>query len=347
MQGASYSPQAHSNAMSFFTESIAPFLGPNDQSNFKRWKSFMTDDHTPIELSWDWRGPADDPVIRFSIEPISLNGGTSADPTNSAGPESFKHTILEAFPRIDMSWFDHFDSFFNRSTIGDSTGEGHPSRIFWGFDLTKTCIMAKAYFFPGPLARAMATSNLDAIAQALAFAPYCAPDKIQAFNKLASFSDSPGTGALEFEMLAIDMEHPLESRFKLYFRNRCTSFSSVRDVITLKGQKSGDYLEKGLRSLKQLWYSLFDLPDASEDVKLQPNEHRTAGILYNAEFRLGSSYPDIKVYIPVRHYSSNDRHVMDKVAEFVDSQRQAVHLLGGNTSGVPTSAYAKVMKRIL
>jgi DMATS type aromatic prenyltransferase len=347
MQEANYSRQAHAHIMSFFTESVAPVLGPTDGPSFKRWKSFMTDDHSPIELSWDWRGPADEPIIRFSIEPISLNGGTSVDPMNTVGPETFKHMILGAFPKLDMTWFDHFDSFLNRRTTEFSTQESHLSRIFWGFDLNGVCITAKAYFFPGPLARTMGTSNLSIISQAIAGAPYSTPDKLQALDKLSSFADSLGPDALEFDMLAIDIVDPLESRFKLYFRNRHTGFSSVRDTITLKGQKPGAHLEKGLRSLKQLWCSIFGLLDVSEDAELQLNEHRTAGILYNAEFRLGSSYPDVKIYIPVRHYSSSDQHVIDKVGEFVNHQRQGVHLCGESASVVPSSAYAEAMKRIL
>ncbi|KAI1855660.1 hypothetical protein JX265_006063 [Neoarthrinium moseri] len=347
MQGANYSRPAHDYVMSFFKDTVAPFLGPTDQPSFKRWESFMTDDHSPIEISWDWCGSADEPVIRFSIEPIGLHGGTSVDPMNAVGPESFKRTILETLPKIHTSWFDHFDLFFNGRATQASTEESHPSRIFWGFDLKGSCITAKAYFFPGPSARSMGTSNFHTIAQAIACAPYCTPDKIQAFDKLATFADGPGTDALEFEMLAIDMVDPLESRFKIYFRDRSTRFSSVCDAITLKGQKTGVHIDRGLRSLEQLWCSLFDLSDVSEDAELQLNEHRTAGILYNAEFRLGSRYPDVKIYIPVRHYSSSDQNVMDRVEEFMDNQRQRIHLVRRSASEVPSSAYAEAMKRIL
>ncbi|KAF2178051.1 aromatic prenyltransferase [Zopfia rhizophila CBS 207.26] len=347
MQAANYSHQAHGDIMSFFAENIAPFLGPTDKPNFKRWKSFMTDDNTPIEISWDWCGPADEPIIRFSIDPMSLSAGTFADPMNATGPESFKNMIFEVFPKIDMFWFDHFNSFFNRGTTEAGAEEDHPSRIFWGFDLGETGVTTKTYFFPGPLARTMGASNLCTIAQSLACAPYCTPDKLQAFNQLASFANSLGTDALEFEMLAIDMVDPLKSRLKLYFRNRRTDFSSIRDMITLNGEKPGAHLEKGLCSLKKLWDSLFDRSDAPEDLELRLNERRTAGILYNAEFRLGSSYPDVKIYIPVRHYSRNDQHVMDKVQEFVDSQRQAAHVPVGGASGVAGSTYVRAMKSIL
>ncbi|KAI1396631.1 aromatic prenyltransferase [Hypoxylon fuscum] len=350
MQRAGYPQNDHSHIMSFFAESIVPFLGPSDEPDFKRWKSFMTDDHTPIELSWDWRGPTDNdkPIIRFSVEPVGLTAGTPADPMNTSGPESFKHMLIQDFPKLDMSWFNHFDSFFNQHTAEANPEESHQSRIFWGFDLCEAQITTKAYFFPGRLAGKMGTTNLGVIAKSLARTPHCTPDKLQAFHKLASFSDSHGIAdALEFDMLAIDMVDPRKSRLKLYFRNRRTTFSSVRSVITLKGQRSGAHLEKGLSNLKQLWISLFDLSDASEDVELPCNEHRTAGILYNAEFRLGSSYPDVKIYIPARHYSSSDQHVLDKIGDFIDNQKKAVHPFRGSASGRMGLAYVKAMKSIL
>ncbi|KAI6087247.1 aromatic prenyltransferase [Hypoxylon rubiginosum] len=350
MQRAFYSQISHDHIMSFFAGTIVPFLGPSDTPDFKRWKSFMTDDHTPIELSWDWRGLTDNdkPIIRFSVEPVGLAAGTSADPVNTSGPESFKHMLIQVFPKMDMSWFNHFDSFFNRHTTEAIPEESHQSRIFWGFDLCEAQITTKAYFFPGRSARKMGTTNLGAIGESLASAPHCTPDKLQAFHNLASFAESHGIAdTLEFDMLAIDMVDPMKSRLKLYFRDRRTTFSSVRSAITLKGQKSGAHLEKGLRDLKQLWISLFDLPDASEDAELQCNEHRTAGILYNAEFRLGSSFPDVKIYIPVRHYSRSDQHVLEKVGDFIDTQRKAAHLCSDSAPRMAGSAYVKTMKSIL
>ncbi|OTA93565.1 hypothetical protein M434DRAFT_11509 [Hypoxylon sp. CO27-5] len=347
MRESNYSGHARSRITSFFAECIVPFLGPSTGLGFKRWKSFMTDDHTPIELSWDWRGPTDKPIIRFSVEPVGLTAGTFSDPMNSKAPESFKRMLTEAFPKLEMSWFDHFNSFFNRHTMEVNPVEGHQSRIFWGFDLSETQITSKAYFFPGPVAHEMGTTNLGAITESLAYAPYCTPEKLQAFHKLVSFAASHDTGALEFDMLAIDMVEPTKSRLKLYFRNRQTTFRSVRSTITLNGQKPGAHLEKGLSDLKQLWDSLFDLHGASEGAELPFKEHRTAGILYNVEFRLGNNYPDVKIYIPVRHYSKSDQHVLDKIGEFVDNQRQAVHPSSDRAPEMTGSAYVKAMKTIL
>ncbi|KAI0152087.1 aromatic prenyltransferase [Hypoxylon sp. NC0597] len=347
MREANYSRHARSRITSFFAESIVPFLGPSTGPGFKRWKSFMTDDHTPIELSWDWRGLTDKPIIRLSVEPVGLTAGTFADPVNSKGPDAFKHMLTETFPKLEMSWFDHFNSFFNRRTMEVNPVEGHRSRIFWGFDLSETQITSKAYFFPGPFAREIGTTNLGAITESLAYAPYCTPGNLQAFHKLVSFAASYDTDALEFDMLAIDMVDPMKSRLKLYFRNRQTAFSSVRSTITLKGQKPGAHLEKGLKDLKQLWDLLFHLPGASEDAELPFKEHRTAGILYNVEFRLGNSYPDVKIYIPVRHYSNSDEDVLGKIGEFVDNQRQAVHPSSGNAPEMMGSAYVRAMKSIL
>ena len=42
----------------------------------------MTDNHTPVEFSWDWGCANDEPTVRYSIEPIGCNAGTPKDPLN-------------------------------------------------------------------------------------------------------------------------------------------------------------------------------------------------------------------------------------------------------------------------
>lgn len=69
---------------------------------------------------------------------MSLPARAFADPMNATELESFKNMILEVFRKIDMFWFDQFNSFFNRGTIEAGAEEDHPFRIFWDFDLGET-----------------------------------------------------------------------------------------------------------------------------------------------------------------------------------------------------------------
>lgn len=84
LQKASYDLEAHITFLRFFLDYTIDALGPsyNFQDGTSLWKSFMSDDHTPIEFSWQWRATGNFPTIRFSIEAINQSAGTSADPFN-------------------------------------------------------------------------------------------------------------------------------------------------------------------------------------------------------------------------------------------------------------------------
>jgi len=80
---AGFTFQQQKLSMEFYYRFVVPNLGPPptliELPNL--WRSFMTDDFTPIEFSWDW-GNADsmtDRRVRFSVEPISYDAGTFKD----------------------------------------------------------------------------------------------------------------------------------------------------------------------------------------------------------------------------------------------------------------------------
>ncbi|KAI1386228.1 aromatic prenyltransferase [Hypoxylon trugodes] len=346
LQNAGYTHAAQVNILQFFAREIASNLGTANEPGARRWKSFMTDDNNPIELSWDWHTGVEKPTIRFSIEPIGLDAGSPYDLCNEYAAEDFKHLILKALPDTDMSWFDHFEGFFSDKADRNSV-EGHPSRVFWAFDLGEKEIQSKAYFFPGYRARTMNQTNLQVISEAIASAPSCTPEKLGAFNQFAEFvneHEQKGGLPLELDMLAIDMIDSAKSRLKIYFRNRQTDFRSVRETMTLGGRVTGDDMDAGLSQLRRLWNSLFDQEGKPEDTAIGQADHRTSGILYNVEFRLGGQSPKAKIYIPVRHYARSDAQVARSVSQFMDSQRreklqdQKSELAGGERAISPVSA---------
>ena len=68
----------------------------------------MTDNFTPVEFSWNW-GIKDGPVvIRYSIEPIGLLAGTSADPINDGTADRVVRQFQSLLPTADLQWYDHF-----------------------------------------------------------------------------------------------------------------------------------------------------------------------------------------------------------------------------------------------
>lgn len=155
LRHAGYTEESRVRILKLFTEAIAPNLGPASSSSdgsFRKLKSFMVDDHTLIELSWDWNTGVERPMIRFSIEPVGMLAGSQHNPGIQVAPQQLKAAVLKALPRTDFTWLNHFSSAFGRAAGGV---EGHPTSIFWAFDLMHKSgdAMSKAYFFPGPSAR--------------------------------------------------------------------------------------------------------------------------------------------------------------------------------------------------
>lgn len=317
---AGYSSRAQYQNLEFFAVVVAPSLGAaqNPPLDAKPWKSFMTDDGNPIELSWDWHTGTKSPSIRFSIEPVGLHAGTPIDPENRYAASEFRQALLRSPAGANFEWYDHFnEQFACHETVGAPAQEGHSSQTFFAFDLGDGGITSKAYLFPGFKARATGQMNLTVISQAIVTAPYCTPDKLKALSIFQEFTTDYLKPMPEIDMLAIDLVDPMASRLKIYFRIRETSFGSVQNTMTLGNRIRTPELVGGLRNLKRLWDAVLERNGFPEDAPLPKVDHRTAGILYNVEFHLGSAVPKVKVYIPVRHYASSDKKIMHGLNEYL------------------------------
>ncbi|KAI0457406.1 tryptophan dimethylallyltransferase-domain-containing protein [Xylaria acuta] len=339
LHDAGYSYLTQARALGFFCSNIAPNLGVALDKGTIHWPSFMTDDHTPVELSWDWHEGHQNPTIRFSMEVVGLAAGTADDPHNETANENFAASIVNSLTEADALWFNYFYKRISKSH-GVRESAGHKSKLFWAFDIGATNITTKAYFLCAALAASSAGSNLQAITDMIRTAPQCTPEKLTAYDKFVAFHNSLSGSRLEIEMLAIDLLRPEYSRLKIYFRNRDTSFESVRQMMTLGGEAHTDGLEAGLQNLRTLWNSLFSRDAEQDSTPLLFNSHRTAGILYNVEFYLGSSAPRVKIYIPVRHYATTDAQIMEAVNKVVDGQS----LRRGNKK--PSQSYVKAIHAI-
>lgn len=113
MGGAGYETAALQQNLNFVSHSIAPFLGTRPvQGQIPRWKSFMTDDYSPLEYSWSW--DEEPPIVRYSFEPIGPLAGTSQDPFNHEAPMAYVDHLRTRLPAADWRWFTHFaDAFYN------------------------------------------------------------------------------------------------------------------------------------------------------------------------------------------------------------------------------------------
>ncbi|KAF4953934.1 hypothetical protein FSARC_12290 [Fusarium sarcochroum] len=319
LDSARYSPQSQLVILYQFASLVAPHLGPSPVLGLPLWKSFMTDNHTPVELSWDFHTGTSRPTIRYSIEPISLDAGTVSNPYNDRAAADFRRDAVKAFPDTDTTLFDHFQQCFSRGwTQGNP--EGHGTTMFWAFDLKENATTNKAYFFPGVVAHATNRSTLDVISDAFSSAPACSPKSIRSFDVFTDFVNQHQNLDLEIDMLALDLVRLEKSRLKIYFRDRRTDFNAVKEVMSLDGKLQGHDFDKGIRNLKRLWGALLDTDTVAGDVSLPHRDHRTAGILYNIEFRADNALPKVKVYIPVRHYAKSDLQIIGALKGFLTDQ---------------------------
>ncbi|KAI1085589.1 aromatic prenyltransferase, partial [Whalleya microplaca] len=229
-----------------------------------------------------------------------------------------------------LEWFYYFKEFFCVHN-GEDAGfvedlEDHNTSIFYAFDLSAAATTAKVYFFPKLRARARNQSNLETLSQAIHEAPYSTEDKLKAWSIFHDFSSEIGNEALEHEMLSIDFIDPLESRLKLYFRSRETTFNSVINIMTLGGRIRNSKISQGLRDLRYLWNALFEV-DIPPHQPLGEVSHRTAGILYNVEFKLGDQFPVAKIYLPVRHYSRSDEVIIRALDDYFQYRHRGKYMV--------------------
>lgn len=301
----------------------------------------MTDDHTPVELSWSWGTGYEAPVVRFSFEPIGPLAGTDADPLNANAAFAFMKGLRKTLPYLDLRWFDHFSNnllSFDNNTAPMSKEKGpmgNKSRVFLAFDLLEACVIPKAYFFPEFKATGMGQETMDTIWKAIEYLPNDCELEFPSFHTLHRFTKK---SQLEIEMLAIDCVESATARLKIYIRNRSTSWDSVRYMVTFGGLVDNVNIRKSLEELDLLWTILFRLEDElPPNQELTHNDHRTAGILYNYELRPGSSTLIPKVYIPVRHYMQNDSKIVQRLQLYL-----RVRKLGSSAA-----RYADALKQIL
>lgn len=291
----------------------------------------MTDDHSPVELSWEWGVYDGGPNIHCSFEPIGRFASTQLDPLNQFAALRFVQEQCYRNPKLDLTWFEHFKSLLSFETDEASQrqayqSEGHQSRIFLGYDILGEGVTFKAYFMPAFKALSEGISKRSLIEQTIGSLPGYCEEKFQAFKILENFLDSTEIGSkLTPEIVAIDCVAPSDSRIKIYVRDRSTSFVHVRRIMTLS-ECEDPGMEQMLQKLKSLWALVLGLEaDFDEAAELPGKNHRTAGILYYFEIRPGRSRPTTKVYIPVRHYGENDLDIARGVVAFRSTQGQYSH----------------------
>jgi DMATS type aromatic prenyltransferase len=327
LEQGGYDELSQYKALLFYLQHVVSQLGPppTPLGTPQSWLSFMTDDHSPLELSWTWEA---NPRVRYAIEAIGHCAGSINDPYNQASTLELINALEQKVPEIDWQLFDLFHDVFGptyESTSidpdqGQRTSPTGNSSLMLAFEMWKGKIMAKAYIAPVK-AYQLCQDPLDLATEAfqrLGDLHLLLPS----YDSFLKFMKSDhGISQLTFLAVAVDCVVPCDSRFKLYVRGSQTAFSSVCFNLTMGQDDHPQWTDTLLSQLKELWYLVLGIDqNISSDEELSTLNHLTAGVLYNYDVQNGNILPDTKVYIPVRHYAVSDLEIATGLGTFLRRQ---------------------------
>ncbi|KAI0190592.1 aromatic prenyltransferase [Astrocystis sublimbata] len=301
------------NTLLFHYHLVATRLGPYPRSSTSSWASFMTDDCSPIEYSWKWGQGRGSPEIRYGIEAISSYAGTVADPLNQTATCELLFQLKRMNPAIDLTGFEYFRQFFFGTGSGTSpTAQQKRSSLFLAFEMKSGVIDAKAYFIPVESKRDTVDSSIYEAVESLGFSNRSAIQQMKEY--LGSNEDA---ATLKPFMVGIDLTRPANSRLKVYVRSPLSSFQFVSDFMTLGRRRTGFEAER--EQFADLWrLTLCLAPDYPENAGLPANRHSTAGTCFYFDLSPKDESPNVKAYIPVRHYAPSDMEAALGLTRFLD-----------------------------
>ncbi|KAF7873925.1 hypothetical protein EAF04_002597 [Stromatinia cepivora] len=292
------------------------------------------------------------PDLRMAIEAIGPFAGTAQDPFNQIATKEVLHELDFVNPKVDLTWFYQVSrAIFGEADAAEvnehieaaSMADVGTSSMFLAFQFLrgdpKSDSPVKAYFIPSRTAqsnRAIIGPHEKIIA-AIRSIGQEGKQEWTALDQMLSFmSDNENGRQLSTPfMVSTDCMISSECRLKIYFRTPRLSFDSVVDILSMGGKRAG--FEKNFQELKDLWRLTLDLPvgfSTSEDLPLR--KHTTSGICYHFEIHQANALPDIKLYIPTKHYGKSDMKVAEGLVKFLELYRRGNYAAG----------YIRALKRL-
>ena len=188
----------------------------------------MTDDGTPLELSWSWSSGSSLPIVRYSLEAVNRYWPAISN-TQAAMDFVERFRAFHCDSEMDWGWYtvlsEHLVDRHKDKHTHSSPDDGSGSQQFFAFNLIGGHRVPKAYFVLDAAARRQGIAKLDIALKALGTLKL---DE-NVTTAMATFegyarSERAVVAELEVEMLAIDCITPANSRVKIYVRSRDTAF---------------------------------------------------------------------------------------------------------------------------
>ena len=330
LQEANYSFESQQSTLQFHSSQIIPRLGPQplEKHGGIKWRSFVTDGFFPLEYSWSWNnGPSDPPKVRYTVELIGPNAGSSIDPYNQFNGLDAAREIASRWPNFNLTWLLHFSKAFIDSSSGlaratNTYNQASPSSIFLAFDFHhRGGLNMKAYLIPVKEKR-IGEPRLDVISQAIDDLQQQSIVSFPAYDVLREYLSthySPDT--ISVVGLGVDCVHSDNARLRLYVRSSQNSFESICEMISLNGLLPTAESRPTMSNLRKLWNLLLSTsPELSANAELRRSDHETGGVLYSFDIKPANRLPEAKVYIPVKHYAQSDGAASDGLDKFIREQ---------------------------
>ncbi|KAL4978881.1 aromatic prenyltransferase [Aspergillus desertorum] len=294
----------------------APYLGPapREGASPATWKSTLQLDGIPFEFSWKWNTPGGEPDVRFGLEPIGPMAGTALDPLNHSAMREVLYKLSSAVPGADLTWthhflatlFDHDYAKYTRKAAAIRGSIG--TSLVYSLEFQRESTGLKTYFHPRKLDQ---QAFLDIPRWETSFpgatSKFPLPHSCPRIPK-----HEPGRPTPQAICLSVDNCSPAKGRIKWYFNSPHTSFSAVREIMTLGGriahtETRGKQFTELFDLLRTLTEQATDFLESSE-FPYVPNSGDSVipnlgdvpdmlkGCIYFFDIAPGKDLPSMKIY---------------------------------------------------
>ncbi|KAL3477681.1 tryptophan dimethylallyltransferase-domain-containing protein [Aspergillus californicus] len=332
LDAAAYPIEKQYECLLYHYHYAAPYLGPAPRAYgyTTQWKSMLQLDGTPFEFSWRWNTPDGAPDVRIGLEPIGPMAGTALDPLNHSSTREVLHKLSSAVPGVDLTLTHHFlstlfDHDYAKYAEEVAGGAQIGTSLTFSLDFLRDSTGIKTYFQPRMLNQ---HGSLDIPRWEAAFQKLHpdAPSRLALYEFIENSQEGK---LLEPFCLSVDNCDLSKARLKWYFNSPHTSFTSIREIMTLGGRiPATDMRAQQFTDLFDLLKGLTNQPaDFSEDSEFPaPFSNGVStfdtlkGCVYFFDIAPGNPVPEIKIYFPVRNHCQNDLGATKNLISWLDSR---------------------------